>query len=184
MRAESLLLRQRAQVSKGLFLSGETAAPAPRRGRERVQIGRYTAGGPGVGVVPPGSAEVVAAVDQHEVLNAGPLESCGHADPAEPGTDHHHAIRRMPGHRPSSALRVEPLRSLGAGTAKNPPISMIPIRYRFPVLRQADLGEPGSYPDPSLPRGHVRLRQNRLNGLRLLTRLARRQPPWTLAAHS
>ena len=102
MRAEAVLLGQLAQVGKDLPLRGKAATPAPRPERERVQVRGHVAGGTGVGVVPPGPPGPVALVDDEEVLDARPPERDAHADPAEPGTDDDHAVRRIPGHRPSS----------------------------------------------------------------------------------
>ena len=45
----------------------------------------------------------VPLVDDEEVIDARPPERDGHADPAEPGADHDHAVRML-GHGPSSRV--------------------------------------------------------------------------------
>ena len=100
--AQPVLGGQRLEVAQDLLLRRKAPAPAPRPGRERVQPGRHVAGGPGVGVVPPGPAQAVALVDDEEVPDARLFEGHGHAEPAEPGADHDHAVRRILGHGPSS----------------------------------------------------------------------------------
>ena len=58
-------------------------------------MGRDVAAQAGIGVVPPGPAEIIGPVHDEEVVQAGLLQCGGHADPAEPGPDHHHAMRRL-----------------------------------------------------------------------------------------
>src|SRR5215472_16954581 len=102
MRAETVPLGQVTQVGQDLPLRREPAAPAPRPERERVQMRGHVTGGTGIGVVPPGSPGPVALVDDEEVLDARAPQRDTHADPAEPGADYDHAVRRISGHGPSS----------------------------------------------------------------------------------
>ena len=120
MRAETVLLGQVTQVGQDLPLRGEAAAPAPRPERKRVQVRGHVTGGTGIGVVPPGSPGPVALVDDEEVFDARPPQGDAHADPAEPGTDDDHAVRRIPGHRPSSRV-ARPRRALPGYQARRGP---------------------------------------------------------------
>src|SRR5215472_2695838 len=104
MRAEPTLAGQRVQVGQDLLPRRKAAAPPARPERERVQVRRHVTGEAGVGVVPPGPAEVAGPVDHEEVLDARLLERQGHADPAETSADNDHAVRRLPGHGPSFVL--------------------------------------------------------------------------------
>ena len=60
-----------AQVVPDFALRGEGAGPIGIESEgERVEVGRDVARGAGVGVVAPGAAKVVAAVEDHEVVDA------------------------------------------------------------------------------------------------------------------
>ena len=65
-----------AHVVPDLLLAGERLAPARvLLGGPRVEDARDVAGAAGVGVVAPGAAEIVGALEDHEVVEAGPLQS-------------------------------------------------------------------------------------------------------------
>jgi hypothetical protein len=70
VRAEAVLGDQRVQVRQDLVARRVPPAPAPGPERERVQVRRYVAGQAGVGVVAPGSAEVIGPVQHDEVADA------------------------------------------------------------------------------------------------------------------
>src|ERR1700730_15401860 len=102
--ADPAVRGQSAQVGQDLLPRREATAPAGRPERERVQVRRHVAGEARVGIVAPGPPEVVASVDDEEVLDAGLLERRGHADSPEPGAGHDYPVRRLLGHGPSLAL--------------------------------------------------------------------------------
>jgi len=102
--AEPALLGHFVQVGEDLLPGREAAAPAARPERERVQVRRDVAGQARVGVVTPGPPEIAGPVEDEEVIDACLPERRGHADPPEPGADHHHAVGRMLGHGLSLAL--------------------------------------------------------------------------------
>jgi hypothetical protein len=104
VRAQAVLVGQRVQVGQDLGLGREAAAPPAGLERERVQAGRHVAGGAGIGVIPPDAAQVLGLVHDQEVVDARPLERHGHAQAAEPGAHHDHAICRLLGHRALLAL--------------------------------------------------------------------------------
>jgi hypothetical protein len=82
-----------AHVVPDLALRGERAGPLGIEGEgERVEVGRDVAGGAGVGVVAPGAAEVVAAVEHDEVVDAHGAQAGRHADAGEPGADDDDAV--------------------------------------------------------------------------------------------
>ena len=140
MRAKTVLLGQVAQVAKDLPLRREAAAPAPRPERERVQVRRHVAGGTGIGVVPPGSPWLFALVDDEEVLDARPPQRDTHADPAEPGTDHDHAVWRTSGHEPSSrGTRPRRMWPGDPGAHRGPGTGRItPVAVKLRVRRALD----------------------------------------------
>ena len=73
-------------VGLDLGLAGEGAAPAGvLLVGERVQDAGDVAGAARVGVVAPGAAEVVGALEDHEVLDAVLLERDRHPDAGQPG---------------------------------------------------------------------------------------------------
>ena len=118
---EPALGGHRAQVIQDLLPRREAAAPPARPERERVQVRRHVTGQAGVGVVPPGPPEVVAAVDDEEVVDARLPQRRGHADPAEPGADHENLVRRLLGHGPSLArCAARPGSRPGAGIGREP----------------------------------------------------------------
>src|SRR5207245_10443663 len=59
--------------------------------RVAVQVRRYVALAAGVGVGPPGPADLLVALEYHEVLDAGLLEADRHAQAPEPGAQDHHS---------------------------------------------------------------------------------------------
>jgi hypothetical protein len=82
-----------AEVVEDLVLGREAAAPpGVGRERERVEVGGHVAGRPRVGVVPPGPADVVAAFEQHDVVDARVDHPDGAAEPGEAGADHEHLV--------------------------------------------------------------------------------------------
>ena len=104
VRAQAVLGDQRVQVGQDLIARREAPGPAPGPERERVELRRYVAGQPGIAVVAPGPAQVIGPVQDHEVLEARPLERDRHADPAEAGADDDHLVR----HEPSFGLTSSP----------------------------------------------------------------------------
>jgi len=85
-------LRDPPQVGLDLGLGRERPRPVRvRREGERVELGGDVAGGTGIGVVAPGAADVVAALDHEEVLLAVLGEPDRHAETAEAGADDEHA---------------------------------------------------------------------------------------------
>ena len=106
--ADLVLVRAVAQVVVDLALLGEQ--PRPVRvllERERVHQRGHVAGASGVGVVPPGSAEVAVLLQHDEVIDTGLLELDRHAETGEAGSDDDHRslvstlVRRLPLHHQS-----------------------------------------------------------------------------------
>src|SRR5262249_2099801 len=89
---------QLLQEAWGLRVPWKPAAGASWRERERVKVRRHVAGRTGVGVVAPGSAGLVARVDDQEVVDARPLQGKRHADTAESGADDDDPVRQTLGH--------------------------------------------------------------------------------------
>src|SRR5207247_8042881 len=90
-----------------LRLAREGPAPAwVGRERERVQVRGDVAGAAGVGVVPPGAAEVVGALEHQEVVDAGLAEPDRGAEPAEAAADDRDAQVGRVAHR--GTLRDQP----------------------------------------------------------------------------
>ena len=93
-------------VREDLRLVGEGLAPAGvQRERVGVEVRRHVARRAGVGVLAPGPAEVVAAVEDREVISAaGELDA--HRDPAKTRADdcHRRLVRRC-AHRKDCASR-------------------------------------------------------------------------------
>jgi hypothetical protein len=88
VRLEALVGDDLAEVGGDLRV--RRVAPRPvgvLRERERVQRRRDVAPAAGVGVLPPDAADVVALLEDHDVVMAGPLERRGDGDAAEPRTD-------------------------------------------------------------------------------------------------
>lgn len=72
------------QVVEDLALRRELAGPVGvGRERERVEVRRHVAGGPGVVVVAPGAADVAGLLEDDEVVDPRLLESDRHAEPRE-----------------------------------------------------------------------------------------------------
>ena len=89
--AEVEVVGDRLQVGEDLRLIGVGAAPRPvRRERERVQVALDVARRARIDVLPPGSADAVGALDDHQVINAfAPQRHC-RGESAETGPDDHH----------------------------------------------------------------------------------------------
>jgi hypothetical protein len=80
------------QVRLDLGLGGVGAAPVRVLGEgEGVEVGRHVALAAGIGVVPPGAADVVAPLEEDEVVDAVLLEAMGQAEAGEPGADDGHS---------------------------------------------------------------------------------------------
>jgi hypothetical protein len=80
-----------AHVLLDLGLRGEPPRPVRLRGeREGVEVRRDVAGRARVGVGAPDAADVVAPLEQHEVLDAGLLQPDGGRHAAEAGSDDRH----------------------------------------------------------------------------------------------
>ena len=81
-------LRDVLQVGADLRLRRVAAAPVGFRGeREGVQGRRDVTGGAGIAIGRPHAADPVRALQDRHVLDAGPHQPDGHADPAEAGAD-------------------------------------------------------------------------------------------------
>ena len=86
-------LRDAAQVVPDLLLAAERLRPVRvRRERERVEARGHVAAAARVGVVAPGAAEVVGALEQDEVLDPGLAQPYAEADAGEPGPDDRDAV--------------------------------------------------------------------------------------------
>src|SRR5581483_2273275 len=80
------------QVGLDLGLGRERPAPVGVRGEgEGVEVGRDVTGGAGIGVVPPGAADLAGPFEDDEVLDAGLLQAGGHAEAGEARPDDEHA---------------------------------------------------------------------------------------------
>ena len=141
MGPEPALVGQRVQVRQDLLPRREAAAPAAWPERERVEVRRHVAGQAGVGVVPPGPAEVGCPVEHEEVPDARLLERQRHTEPREPGADHDHPVPRMLRHRLSLALRA----------ARPPSLAHQAPRHQAPGRRGPVMGRIA--PPPSVPAG-------------------------------
>jgi hypothetical protein len=87
-RAQPVVVGDIAQVAAQLGLGGEGLAPVGLgREGERVQVGLDVAAAAGVGVVPPGPADVGGPLQQHQVAVSGPAQRDGGAQAGEPGAD-------------------------------------------------------------------------------------------------
>ena len=108
-RCDAVLLRDPAEVGVDLGLPGEPPRP-PVLGREgeRVQVARDVAGRPRVGVLAPDPADVVAALEQHEVGDPRLEQLHGRADAAEAGPHDRHAGHGPHPARPRPAAREVP----------------------------------------------------------------------------
>jgi hypothetical protein len=90
--AQVVVVGDPAQVRPDLVLRGERPAPVGvLLERERVHVRLDVAGTPGIGVVAPGTADVVGLLQHHEVVATGSAQRDGHAEAGEPGTDDDHA---------------------------------------------------------------------------------------------
>ena len=100
MLGQTMVVDDLLDVREDLGLLGEGLAPARvQRERVGVEVRRHVARRAGVGVLAPGPAEVVAAVEDGEVISAaGELDA--HRDPAKTSADdcHRRFVRRC-GHR-------------------------------------------------------------------------------------
>jgi hypothetical protein len=76
------------QVGEDLGLPGVGSCPVRVLVKGiRVQVGRHVAAAAGVGVVPPGAAEIGRLLQNHEVVAASLGAFDRHADPAEAGAE-------------------------------------------------------------------------------------------------
>ena len=97
-----------AQVGVDLGLGRERARPVRvGRERERVELARHVAGRPGVGVVAPGAADVVALLDHEEVGLAVLVELDRRAEAGEAGADHQVPDVPVRGHARHPRQRIE-----------------------------------------------------------------------------
>ena len=90
---EAVAGRDVAHVLPDLRRRGEQLAPARvLLVGERVEDARDVAGAAGVGVVAPGAAEIVGALEDHEVLDPVALQGDPHRDAAESAADDDHMV--------------------------------------------------------------------------------------------
>jgi hypothetical protein len=87
-----------AQVLEDLVAHRVGAVPVVARERERVEVGWDVALAARVAVSPPGAADVRAALEHHEVLDALLLEPDRHPEPAEAGAHDGHLVHVRPVH--------------------------------------------------------------------------------------
>src|SRR5918995_607488 len=81
-----------AQVVQDLVAHGIRAVPVVPRERERIEIRRDVALAARVAVRPPGAADVRAAFEHDEILDALLLEADRHPEAAEAGADDRHLV--------------------------------------------------------------------------------------------
>ena len=82
---------QMMDIAKNFLTAGETPRPVRvRREGIGIQVGGNVTGGPGILVIPPGATHGVASFQNHEIIDAGLLETNGHAQTREAGTNNQH----------------------------------------------------------------------------------------------
>ena len=106
---DSVLARAVPQVLPYFVLRREHPGPARiELERERIHVGRHVARTPGISVIPPRPAQVLALLQDHEMVVSGLLQRDRHAQAGKPGSDDDDRI---------AACRVHPRISSGTATA-------------------------------------------------------------------
>ena len=103
VRNEAVGFGEVLDVPKNLGLQAVDVAPVALGGeRVAVQVRLNVASGAGVGVVPPGAAEPIGLLEDHEVGGSRGAEAGSHAEPSETGAEdgdvvmlHGHGIMRL-----------------------------------------------------------------------------------------
>ena len=115
-----------ADVVPDFALRGERTGPLRiEREGERVEVGGDVARGAGVGVVAPGAAEVVAAVEDDEVVDAHGAQAGRHPDAGEPGTDDDDAVLVAHGVEVTKAATTSASSSPQSSCRKCPPPTIV-----------------------------------------------------------
>jgi AcrR family transcriptional regulator len=138
VRTDAEAVGHAAEVGLDLGLEREGARPVGvRRERERVEVRRDVALAARVGVVAPGAADLVAALEHHEVVHAGLLELDRHAEAGEAAADDRdaHVVWKFGARHPWVSYRRVRMANVDSITQRR-----LPREEREPQMLRAAMG--------------------------------------------